>query len=426
MHQLHLRQQKVSRSSFFASMLICCLAVAGLLFLSALASVAEAATVCSAKSYGATGNGTTKDIAALQAAINACKGSGTVELTSGKYLSGSLTIAGSLTFDIASGATLLASQSASDYPAAGSHLQALLLVSNTSNVTITGGGTIDGQGAPWWALIDQEKAAGKSLSPRPPMIDLETVTNATISGITIKNAPNAHITMKKASNVTIAGISISSPSNSPNTDGIDVWSSQYVSVTNSTIDDGDDNIAIDSSASDGPAHDISLSSCTILHGHGLSIGSYTSGGVYNVNIHDNTLTNTDNGVRIKSARDRGGEVHNVTYSHLTMTNVATPILLTAYYPDIPADGDPAQPVISTTPYYHDITISKITASSATTAGYVVGVPEKPITNVTLSSVNITAKTGLTARNATVTTSSTTISVSSGPVYILQSNGYVQA
>jgi polygalacturonase len=424
MHQIHLKQHKVNRSAFFASILVLCLAVVSLLFLSAQADIAKAATVCSAKSYGATGNGTTKDTTALQNAINACKGGGTVELTSGKYLSGSLTITGSLTFDIESGATLLASQSASDYPAAGSHLQALLLVSNTSNVTIDGSGTIDGQGAPWWAEINAEKAAGESLSPRPPMIDLETVTTATISGITIKNAPNGHITMKKASNVTITGISISSPSNSPNTDGIDVWSSQFVSVTNSTIDDGDDDIAIDSSSSDGAAHDISLSSCTILHGHGLSIGSYTSGSVYNVNIHDNTLTNTSNGARIKSARDRGGEVHNVTYSHLTMTNVGTPILITAYYPDIPADGDPAQPVTSTTPNYHDITISKITATGATTAGDVVGVPEKPITNVTLSSVSVAAKTGLTVRNATVTTSSTSISVSSGSAYILQSNGHV--
>src|SRR5579884_397849 len=127
MHQLRLRRPKVSRRSFFAGMFICCLIVVSLFFLSAQAGVAKAATVCSAKSYGATGNGTTKDTAALQAAINACKGGGTVELTSGKYLSGSLTISGSLTFDIESGATLLASQSASDYPAAGSHLQALLL-----------------------------------------------------------------------------------------------------------------------------------------------------------------------------------------------------------------------------------------------------------------------------------------------------------
>ncbi|HLG77716.1 MAG TPA: glycosyl hydrolase family 28 protein [Ktedonobacteraceae bacterium] len=400
-----------------------CLVITSLLVLSFQGHGVKAATVCSAKSYGATGNGTTKDTAALQKAINACAGGGTVELTSGKYLSGSLTLPGNITFQIDSGATLLASQSASDYPANGSDLQALLLA-HGSNVTITGGGTIDGQGAPWWSEIDAEKAAGQTLSPRPPLIDLESVTTATISNITLKNAPNMHITMKKSSEVTITGITISSPSNSPNTDGIDVWASSYVSVTNSTIDDGDDDIAIDSSPSDGPAHDISLSSCTILHGHGLSIGSYTGGGVYNVNIHNDTLTNTEIGVRIKSARGRGGEVHNITYTHLTMTNVQMPIQITAYYPSIPAESDPPQPVTSTTPNYHDITISKITATGATSAGEIIGVPEQPIVNLTLSSVNITATTGLTVRNATVTATSTTISVSSGSAYILQTGGVV--
>ncbi len=393
-------------------------------YLSTVSTVAHAATVCGARSYGATGNGTTKDTAALQNAINACAGGGTAELTSGRYLSGPLSLPANITLRIDSGATLLASQNAADYPVSGSHLTPLIQASKVANVTITGGGTIDGQGAPWWALIKQEKAAGQPLSPRPSMVDLETVTTANITGITVKNAPNAHITMKAASNVTIDQVTISSPSDSPNTDGVDVWSSSFVSITNSTIDCGDDNLAIDSSTSNGPAHDISLSSSTILHGHGLSIGSYTAGGVYNVSIHNNTLNGTSNGIRIKSARDRGGEVHALSYAHLTMTGVSTPISILAYYPSVPADGDPSQPVTGTTPYYHDITISKVTATGASTAGQVVGVPERPITALTLSAVSIAATTGVVVRNATVTTSSTTITPSSGSAWILQSNGHV--
>jgi polygalacturonase len=345
-------------------------------------------------------------------------------LTAGRYLTGPLTLPSNLTLQIDSGATLLASPNAADYPPSGSHLTSLLLANKVANVAITGSGTIDGQGAPWWALINQEKAAGAALSPRPPLIDLETVSTGSITGITVKNAPNVHITMKASTNVTIDRISIGSPSNSPNTDGIDVWSSSNVAVTNSTIDCGDDNIAINSSTSNGPAHDISLSSSTILHGHGLSIGSYTGAGVYNVSIHNNTLTNTDNGIRIKSARDRGGEVHGLTYSHLTMTNVATPISILAYYPDVPADGDPAQAVTATTPYYHDITISKVTATGATSAGQIVGLPERTISGLTLSAVSIAAKTGVMVRNAAVSTASTTITPSSGSAWILQSKATV--
>lgn len=393
-------------------------------YLSTGSPMAHAATVCSAKSYGATGNGTTKDTTALQSALNACAGGGTAELTSGSYLTGPLSLPAGVTLQIDSGATLLASTNAADYPVSGSHLTPLLLANKVANVTVTGTGTIDGQGAPWWAIIKQEKAAGQALSPRPALIDFETVSTGTISGISLKNAPNVHITMKASSHITVTGINISSPADSPNTDGLDVWSSSNVSITNSTIDCGDDDLAIDSSTANGPAHDISLSSSTIKHGHGLSIGSYTAGGVYNISIHDNTLTGTSNGVRIKSARDRGGEVHAVTYTHLTMTNVGTPITILAYYPSVPADGDPAQAVTSTTPYYHDITVSKVTATGASTEGQIVGLPERVITGLTLSNINISGGTGVMVRNATVTTSSVTLKPSSGSAWILQSNAKV--
>ncbi|WP_063749786.1 pectinesterase family protein [Streptomyces xylophagus] len=382
-------------------------------------------TVCKPIAYGAKADGTAKDTAALQKAINACAGKGTVELTAGKYLSGALTLAADMTLQLDSGATLLASQDAADYPLSGGKLTPLLGGSGVNNLTITGAGTIDGQGSPWWTLINQEKAAGKTLSSRPGLVSLSNASNVKITGITLKNAPNVNITVKKVTKSAIDGITVQAPADAPNTDGIDVWSSSGVAVTNSTIDTGDDDIAINSSAEGGPSHDISLSGCTILHGHGLSIGSYTAGGIYDIDIHDNTLKGTTAGVRIKSARGRAGEIHAVTYKNLKMTDVTTPIQITGYYPSIPADGDAAQTVTGTTPNYHDITIANITATGATTAGQIVGVPEQPITGLTLTAVNITAKTGLTVRNATVGTTSTIIKPASGPAYIVQSKAAVK-
>ncbi|MFD4599805.1 pectinesterase family protein [Streptomyces sp. NPDC058464] len=381
-------------------------------------------TVCKPTSYGAKADGTTKDTAALQKAVNACAGKGTVELTAGKYLSGALTLAADMTLQLDSGATLLASQDAADYPLAGGKLSPLLGGSGVNNLTITGAGAIDGQGTPWWTLINQEKAAGKTLSSRPGLISLSNASNVKITGITLKNAPNVNITVKKVTTSAIDGITVQAPADAPNTDGIDVWSSSGVAVTDSTIDTGDDNIAINSST-EGPSHDISLSGCTILHGHGLSIGSYTGGGIYDIDIHDNTLKGTTAGVRIKSARGRAGEIRDVTYKNLKMTDVTTPIQITGYYPSIPADADAAQAITSTTPNYHDITIADITATGATAAGQIVGVPERPITGLTLTSVSITAKTGLTVRNATVSTTSTTIEPASGPAYVVQSRATVK-
>jgi polygalacturonase len=236
-----------------------------------------------------------------------------------------------------------------------------------------------------------------------------------------------HLSLVAVHGATINAITISAPSNSPNTDGVDPWSATNVTITGNTIDDGDDDVAINSSPSYGAAHDITVSGNTILHGHGISIGSYTNGSVYNINVHDNTFNSTNIGIRIKSARDRGGAVYNVTYAHLTMTNVPTPILFTEYYPSIPADGDPAQPITSTTPYFHNITVSNLTATGATTAGTIVGLPEQHITAVSFTSVTITAKTGITVRNAALALSNaspTVIHVSAGPAFILQSNATV--
>lgn len=385
---------------------------------------AASGLVCKPTSYGARTDGATKDTVYIQDAINACAGKGTVELTSGAYLSGALNLAGTMTFQIDAGATLLASQSTADYPTTTSTLPPLLNASGVKNLTITGAGTIDGQGSPWWTEIEAEEAAGKSLSARPGLIAINSASNVTISGITLKNAPNVHITLNQVTGAVVKGITISAPSTSPNTDGIDVWSSSSVAITNSTIGDCDDNLAIDSSPQGGPSHDISLSDCAILQGHGLSIGSYTGGGVYNINIHDDTLDGTTSGIRIKTARGRGGAVHAVTYQNLTMTDVANPILITAYYPSVAADGDPAQAITSTTPDFYDITIANVTATGATRAGEIVGLPEQPITALTLSSVKISAETGLTVRNATLTTTATTITPASGPVYISQSKAAV--
>src|SRR6266702_4547889 len=77
--------------AFVVLSFVCLLLMGGFVLKFSTGSV-RAASLCSAKSYGATGNGTTKDTAALQAALNACANGGVVELTSGTYLSGPLTI----------------------------------------------------------------------------------------------------------------------------------------------------------------------------------------------------------------------------------------------------------------------------------------------------------------------------------------------
>jgi polygalacturonase len=131
----------------------------------------------------------------------------------------------------------------------------------------------------------------------------------------------------------------------------------------------------------------------------MSIGSETVGGVKNVLMKNCTFENTDNGIRIKSDRTRGGTVENLVCENITMKDVRGAITITSYYPRIPAT-DTAQPVTDKTPKYKNITIRNLTATSSKAAGVIVGLPESLIENVLLENVTITAEqTGLEIRNA---------------------------
>jgi len=401
--------------------------LAGLLALGGFASragTAHAASTCNVTSYGATGNGSTKDTTAIQKAITACAGGGTVVFPGGKYLTAPLFLKSSVTLDVESGATILGSTTTSDYTVlsgetVATSTLALINSDGVSNITIDGGGIINGQGSGWWS-------SGKAASSRPRLIEIAKGNGINVSNITLENAGAMHLFLKDTNNVTVNHVTISSPSSSPNTDGIDPAGDQNVLIENSSISDGDDNIAIKAEDAGTPSSNITITNCTFGSGHGVSIGNDLAGGVNTVTVENSTFSGTTNGIRIKSTRTTGGNITGITYQNLTMKNVTNPIWFSGYYPKIPSP-DAAQPITSTTPNYHNITVSNLVATGASDVGDIVGVTELPFTNITLSGVKITAKTGLVVRNATITANNgTTLTVSSGSAYILQTNGHVNS
>jgi polygalacturonase len=406
--------------------MVVCIAIISFFVAHAVLSVvggAHAASTCNVKTYGATGNGSTKDSTAIQNAINTCEGGGTVDFPAGKYLTAPLfLLKNNITLDVESGATILGSTTTSDYVVKSGETVdtttlALINSDGVSGITITGGGVINGQGASWWAT-------GSAAGSRPRLVEIAYGSNITVSNVTLENAGAMHLFLKGTSNVLVNGITISSPASSPNTDGIDPASSSNVTIENSSISDGDDNIAIKAQFAGQPSSGITIKNCTFGSGHGLSIGNDLGGGVSGVTVSNVTFNGTTNGLRIKSTRTTGGDISGVTYTGVTMTNVKYPIWISGYYPDIPT-SDSAQGITANTPYYYNITINNLTATGASAAGYIVGVPEKPFTGITLNAVNITAKTGLEVRNAAVVvTGGTTMKVSSGSAYIIQAGGSV--
>jgi polygalacturonase len=405
--------------------------IAPALLLLALAQCCGAAAhaICDARSYGAKADGTTKDTLALQKAIDDCarKGGGVVQLARGTFLSGPIVLKSHITLEIDSGATLLGSQDTSDYPAMREMredaIQPLISATNAQDVAIRGGGTIDGAGQPWWAEVYAHKdSLDYVAAKRPRLIFFDHSKQILIEGVTIQNSASWQVTLYYSDGVTVRNAKILAPEHSPNTDGVDPFSSHHVSISHMTIDVGDDNVAIKSGqpgspGPDDPSTDITVTDCTFLHGHGMSIGSEVSGGVQNVQVARVHFKGTANGVRVKSNRDRGGDIGPLDFRDVIMEDVATPVLITEYYPRIP-ERDSAQPVTRLTPHFHDISITNLSATGAKTAGFIVGLPESPITSITLSNVHIGAEKGMTICNATVAAHDFTVHAASGAPLIM--------
>jgi polygalacturonase len=234
--------------------------------------------------------------------------------------------------------------------------------------------------------------------------------------------------------VVVSNVTVQAPSGAANTDAIDPINCRNVLITKCRMDVGDDDISIKSNgAIPGRAfasEDITVTDCVFLHGHGLSIGAATVGGVRNVTVRNCTFEDTENGIRIKSRRGRGGTVENIRVSDITMKNVDPAITLTCYYMNNSArdpversapKNDPAQPVTETTPIFRNIRISNLTATCRRSAGIISGLPESPIADVVLENVSITAATtGLSVNNARgIQFKNVTVTNKEGPPFIVE-------
>jgi polygalacturonase len=364
--------------------------------------------------FGAIGDGKQSNTASLRKAIAACReaGGGQVVVPAGTFVTGPVELASSMALVLEKGAIIRGSEDFSDYETADHKVLPLIGGKRLTNVAIQGEGTIDGAGAPWWKRFRAERAAGvpqqgqprqpgqPQESPRPKLVLLSDCANVLIRGVTIKDAPQFHLVPQRCHDVTIENVTIIAPADSPNTDGIDPSSSRWVLIRHCTIDVGDDNVAFKSNPGEGPTENVLVTDCVFKHGHGASVGSNIGGGIRNIVVQNCSFDGGDNGIRIKSARDRGGLVENVTYRHITMKNVGVAITLNLFYFDKAAQQErKSAAVTSTTPVIRGIRITDVTVEGAKTAGDIVGLPEMPIDNVILENVRVNANTGMTIQDA---------------------------
>ena len=387
-----------------------------------------AGKVCNVKQYGAKGDGASRDTAAIQKAIDECaagSGGGTVEVPAGRYVIAPIVLKSNLTLHLAAGATLFGSPDRAEYPKAtfARHptVQALVSSLNAENITINGEGTIDGNGPIWWEYVQGVKDSGVlgTDHPRPMGLVFDHSKHIHVEGITVENSGFWQIVPYYSDDLTFRNMKILAPK-SPNTDAIDPFSSSNIVIDHVFSSVGDDNIAIksgeiDSPGPDAPSKNITITDCTFENGHGLSIGSEIAGGVQNVHAERIHFKGTDQGIRIKAARDRGNDVSNISYKDITMEDVKTAILVTEYYPKPAPEGEvPAEAVTRLTPKFHNIVIENVTAKNSGSSGYIVGLPESPVTDLVMKNVHLEARTGFSIAYANVNLQDVTVKAEKGP------------
>ena len=230
------------------------------------------------------------------------------------------------------------------------------------NIAITGHGVIDGNGQQWRYIArnkvsDVEWKRHRSMggatisegrfwypwkmksgypdiaeSPeqqehmRNDLIRIMECENVLIEGVVMRNSPRFHLHPVMCRNVIIDGITVHSPWNSQNTDGIDLTDCHRVIVVNNTVDVGDDGICLKSVKPQknklSGCSDIIVENNTVFNAHGgFVLGSNTAGGIRAVVVRNNSFVGTNIGLRFKSAPDRGGRTERIYINNIVMTDI---------------------------------------------------------------------------------------------------------
>lgn len=314
------------------------------------------------------------DTVRIQKALDSCRKGHAVVLRAGwranAFLSGPLELREDVTLLIDHGVTLYASRDPKVYETSPGSCgvvneqrngcRPLISVSHVAGAAVMGDGAIDGRGGAnllhqnvtWWQLAEQARAGGRQQVPR--LIVADHADDFTLYRITMRNSPNFHVVYNHGDGFTVWGLKIDTPRRGArNTDGVDPGGSRNITITQSYIRTGDDNVAIKG----GEA----VSNITIAHnhfywGHGMSIGSETNGGVSHIRVTDLSLDTPDSGIRIKSMGTRGGLVQDVVYDDVCIRKSPKPIdISAAYSANGPVKGD-------SPPTFRDITLHNVRVS----------------------------------------------------------------
>ena len=282
--------------------------------------------------FGARADNLTVNTVAIQAAIDKAysEGGGRIVIPQGTFLSGALFFKQGVNLYVAKDATLKGVVDTLAYPVISTRFEgverkwksALLNFDHSPKVTVSGDGTIDGNGVAWKSI-----RFGKT--GRPRLLCFTDCADGRISGLNLRDQASWCIHILYTTGFTVDSVDIRTDHTLPSSDGVDVDSSDSVRIAHTSFEVNDDCISIKSGKDDDgrrvarPSENILVENCHFVYGHGgVAIGSEVSGDIRNVLVRNCLFeAKSQAPIRFKSQPSRGGVVENIEYRDIQLNGV---------------------------------------------------------------------------------------------------------
>lgn len=296
-------------------------------------------------------DGTTLCTLQLQRAIDRVynNGGGRLDVTPGKYLTGSIMLKSGVELHLMSGAVIQGSTNPKDYYSIKTQSVAdkrndnsniaLVMADNAENISVTGNGTIDGQGLMLALNIDSLYHKGmlkdnnynvRRMRPseqvRPKLFYFYKSNNVTVSDLCLKNSACWGLSFDLCVNLNLKNLSINNRAYW-NNDGIDIDDCQHVKIADCDINSADDAICLKSYHVNSSCADVDIQRCNLRSSaSGVKFGTASWGGFRNIHVADIKVFDTfRSAIAIESVD--GGSIDSVCVERINAVNTGNAIFL---------------------------------------------------------------------------------------------------
>jgi polygalacturonase len=388
------------------------------------------------RDFGALADGKTLNTAAIQKAIDAAAAKGgVVEIPAGTWLSGSVFLKPGVDLHLAKDAVLLGSTRIEDYPKRETRIEghfepwrmALVNAQQMDRVRIGGEGVLDGNGITYWAKFWQRRRENPNCTnlevERPRLMFIDRCTDVRVEGISLRYSGFWNLHLYRCRDVLIEGLSITAPTRhtkhrnymtagilknmveesivrnqpvkdnilGPSTDGIDIDSSQRVTIRKCYISVNDDNIALkgskgplaDQDKDSPPVEDILVEDCEFGDGNGMITCGSEATVIRNVTVKNCRITGDATMLTLKLRPDTPQLYENILIDGVTLEGGMGRILNVAPWTqffDLKGHAPPSRTV-------SNITLRNVRGGFHT-LGTLGGNPGDTLKNITLENMDL--------------------------------------